>query len=99
MFEGGRNVSVEQDAADLKKLGEYMEEAYGGLKPGRSVASYALEFLKTEQANRQYFAACSDLTAAASNLEYYLGWVETEIAKIPKLAEKVVALKKLKEVT
>jgi len=53
-------------AADLDLLRDWMIHNYGGLPdPDRSTASYALEFLKTEKANRELAYKRADSAEAA----------------------------------
>jgi hypothetical protein len=75
----------EQDEKDLQELREYMEGTQKSLRPDRSTASYALEFLKTERANYQYHAARSNMTQAVAQLEMARGWVERALTELLKL--------------
>jgi hypothetical protein len=73
---------------DEKELREWMEATYKGLRPDRSTASYALESLKTERANREWHAAKANITQAVAQLEMARGWVERALTELLRVEEK-----------
>ena len=70
---------------DEKALRDYMETTSGGLRPDRSTASYALEFIKTARHNMQHYAAKADLTQAVQQLEMAKGWAERAFNELLRL--------------
>ena len=63
--------------SDEQELRTYMETEIGGLREDRSTCSYALEFLKTERANRELAQAKANLTAAAGALVTYMEYLRS----------------------
>lgn len=84
-----------QADADLIALRDWMEQTYKGLQPSRSTASHALEVLKTERANCNYYAAQSDITQAVAGMISSQKWAEHHADRVLKLADKIVELQKV----
>ena len=85
-------------SSDEQQLREWMQQTYGGLHPGRSTCSHALEFLKTERANRTDASARLNFQGAAASLEQALifvkmncEWMDRALAEIRRLGIQIPA--------
>lgn len=76
---------------DEKALRDYLAENYGASAAERSVASVALELLKTEAANRRRHGDMADLISslqtAYQHLRESMEWAERVLARIEKLSK------------
>lgn len=65
-----------------KELREYMQQKYGGLRDDRSTASYALEFLKTAEANHEQASKRVMAEIHLQGLEKQLKYIKAAIADL-----------------
>ena len=78
-------------------LRQWMQAEFGGLREDRSTESYALEFLRTAQANLKLAQEKARLAHAAGQLTYFAGWVRELLEKLPKQIEQIEKLSKQQE--
>jgi hypothetical protein len=81
---------------DQEALKQYVEEKLQGDLHGRTVESQALELLKTYEANYKIMSQRADLATIATNIMYYVQWLDDQTPKALKLAKKVIELGSLK---